>query len=96
MTDQPPQLSSDLNVSVKNASGPPIGEDLHTFCSTCNRVIWSVWKYGPMTPREHNQTFCVCGGEVTGEIKKKFVIYDVGDVDPDYDRSNKRTKKGKS
>jgi hypothetical protein len=79
-----------LKISTQNAKGPEAGEDDSTYCPDCNRVVWSVWKYGPMTPREHNKFFCICGGPLTGEVKQRMVIYDVKDVEKN--GSNKSDK----
>lgn len=84
--------------TFQKAKGPEIDESTPTYCPECRRVLYSVYKYGPMTPHEHNRNFCVCGGAMTGEVKKRVTVYDVKDVDPNYKDENDRSgsKKGKS
>lgn len=65
---------------VVDAKGPEVSSASHSFCPMCNKVLYSVWRYGPMVPAEQNRFFCTCLGEASGEVKKKFVIYDVDDV----------------
>lgn len=77
------QLKGDA-LDVRDAKGPKYGYDGgHSFCPECNRVVYSLWRYGPMTPSEHNRTFCVCDGEQTGIVQQKITVYGVEDVKHD-------------
>ena len=70
-----------LRRDIKTAKGPVYDtEASHTFCPECNRVMYSIHRYGPMTPAEHNTFFCVCDGKATGIIKKRVVLWDVKDL----------------
>lgn len=65
---------------VRNARGPAQGHSYHSYCPDCHRVIYNLNTHGPMTPYQHNRTFCVCHGKQTGEIFKKVTVYDLEDV----------------
>lgn len=65
---------------TRNAKGPAAGHSVHSFCQDCNRVIYNIWKHGPITPHQHNRTFCVCGGEQTGVEQQKVMVYGVEDL----------------
>ena len=51
---------------VQDAKGPAKGSSGHSFCFTCNRVVFSIWKYGPVTPAQYNRTYCICNGRWEG------------------------------
>ena len=57
---------SENDFRFNDAKGPSIGTGGHSFCSSCNRVIYNVWKYGPVTPARFNSTYCTCSGEWKG------------------------------
>ena len=57
------------------------GRTYHSFCPDCRRVIYNISTHGPMTPRDHNRTFCVCGDrKMTGMVKKEITIYGLEDI----------------
>ena len=56
------------------------GHSNHSYCPTCHRVIYNLYIHGPVTPYEHNRTFCICNGKQTGEIFQKVTVYDIEDV----------------
>lgn len=61
-------------------AGPIPGNSYHSFCPDCHRVIYNLNRYGPLTPYNHNRTFCVCNGKQTGEVALKVTVYDLEDV----------------
>jgi len=65
---------------TRNARGPVYNPKFHAFCPNCHRVIYNINNYGPMTPEQHNRTFCVCNGRQTGEIALKVTVYDLEDI----------------
>lgn len=63
------------------AKGPQQGDSFgHNYCMKCNRVIYSIYKYGPMTPYQINKTFCICNGKVTGIVTKTRKVYGIEDI----------------
>jgi hypothetical protein len=56
------------------------GTTMHSFCPTCRRVFYNINQHGPITPANHNRTFCVCGGPMTGVIKQKKTVYGLEDI----------------
>lgn len=93
-----------LPYQIRNARGPSQGVNYHSYCPDCHRVIYSLNTHGPLTPYEHNKTFCVCLGKQTGEVALKVTVYDLEDVlspedaKKERDRQTeeaKRLKKGK-
>lgn len=63
------------------AKGPQQGDSYgHNFCMKCNRVIYNINRYGPMTPAQINRTFCICNGRVTGIVQKTRKVYGIEDI----------------
>ena len=50
---------------VQDAKGPAKGGS-HSFCYDCHRVIYNIWKYGPVSPARYNKNFCTCNGRWEG------------------------------
>jgi hypothetical protein len=48
--------------------------------------------HGPVTPYDHNRTFCICGGKQTGEIFQKVTIFDLEDVLPPAEAKKERAR----
>lgn len=81
-----------LPYQIRNARGPSQGTNYHSYCLDCHRVIYSLHTHGPMTPYEHNKTFCVCNGKETGEIALKVTVYDLEDVLSPEDAATERAR----
>lgn len=77
---------------IRNARGPSQGTNYHVFCPECHRVIYSLNTHGPVTPYNHNKTFCVCNGKKTGEIALKVTVYDLEDVLSEEDAKKERER----
>ena len=65
---------------TKTARGPAQGRSYNSFCIDCHRVIYNIWAHGPITPYQHNRTFCVCKGIQTGMVEQRVTVYGVEDL----------------
>lgn len=79
---------------TRQARGPAAGRNYHSFCSDCHRVRYNIWQHGPMTPFQHNRTFCVCQGLQTGMVEKEITMYDLEDVLDPIEAEKERKRQG--
>lgn len=77
---------------IRNARGPSASTNYHSYCPDCHRVIYSLGTHGPLTPYEHNRTFCVCHGKQTGEVALKIKVFDLEDVLSPEDAKKERAR----
>lgn len=69
------------NLPVRAARGPEQGNSYaHSYCPNCNKLIYSLNTYGPMTPWQQNRTFCTCNGRASAMTKQFKTTYDLEDV----------------
>lgn len=72
---------SGTKLRITDAKGPRVGGNSYWLCPTCNKVVYSIWRDGPMADETRNKVFCTCEGEQNMlDQEYKVTVFDIEDV----------------
>jgi hypothetical protein len=68
-------------LKITDAKGPRIGGNSYYLCQTCNKVVYSIYRDGPIADDTRNRVFCTCDGKQDmGNQTMVVSVVDVEDV----------------
>lgn len=73
--------NSGIKLKVTDAKGPKIGGNSYWLCQNCNKVVYSIYRDGPLADDTRNRVFCTCEGiQDMGNQKMLVNVVGVEDV----------------
>jgi hypothetical protein len=72
---------SGVKLKISDAKGPTSGSRYYLLCPDCNKVVYSIWRDGPMADETRNTYYCTCDGKQDMSNQQQTVtVLDVEDV----------------
>ena|ERR1700686_184688 len=68
-------------LKITDAKGPKVGGNSYYLCGTCNKVVYNIYRDGPIADYTRNRVFCTCDGtQDMGSQTQTITVLDVEDV----------------
>src|SRR5690348_12786768 len=72
---------SGTKLKITDAKGPQSGGRSYYHCPDCNKVVYSIWRDGPVADETRNRYFCTCAGiQDMSNQQQVITVMDVEDV----------------